>query len=115
MFEQILTIFGTLAGFAALVSVLVNVLKSVGVVKDGTADKWVASFNLVGVVALFTVMLINPEFNPIAIDSVLSQIAVFGAFLFSTISTILGSKVTYLAIKGLPLVGTSNTPTELEG
>lgn len=56
MFSEILVEFAALVGFAALVSVIVNILKVAGVVKDGTADKWVAGFNLAGVLgfAIFT-------------------------------------------------------------
>lgn len=109
MFENILLELSALIGFAAFVSVLVNVLKAVGVVKDGYADKWVAGFNLAGVLALFVVRLFIPDFDPLLIDSTLKEVAVIGAYILSFVSMLLGSKLTYLAVRGLPLIGKSNS------
>ena len=43
----------TLLGVAALIILLVNVFKVMGIVKDGQADVWVAALNLIGLIALF--------------------------------------------------------------
>lgn len=109
MFENILLEVGALVGFAALVSLVVNVLKVFGVVKDGTADKWVAGINLVGVLALYVTRLFLPDFDPAPIDSNLKEIATVGAYLLSYITMLLGSKLTYVAVKGLPVIGKSNS------
>lgn len=109
MFENVLVEFATLAGFAALVTVIVNVLKFFGVVKDGTADKWVAGFNLVGFIALYVVRHIIPDFNPIPIDSTMGEIALVGGYVLSYVTMLLGSKLTYVAVKGLPFIGKSNS------
>lgn len=115
MFENIVLEVGALIGFAAFVSLVVNVLKFFGVVKDGTADKWVAGFNLVGVLALFAVRMFIPDFNPIQIDSVLQQIALIGAYIMSYVTMLLGSKLTYIATKGLPVIGKSNSEEQEAG
>ena len=111
MFEQILVEFGALVGFAALVSLLINVLKVFGVVQDGTADKWVAGFNLAGVLALLVVKQFFPELqNQVpAMDNMLGEIAVIGSYILSYVVMILGSKITYSAVKGLPVIGRSNS------
>lgn len=109
MFDSILVEFGTLLGFAALVSLIVNVLKVLGVVKDGTADKWVAGINFAGVLALAIVRFVVPDLNILPIDSALGELAVIGGYILSFVTMILGSKLTYLAVKGLPLIGRSNS------
>lgn len=109
MFENVLLEFSALIGFAALVSFIVNILKVFGVVKDGTADKWVAGFNLAGVLILYAVRLFVPDLNILPVDSILGEIAVVGGVIFSYITMLLGSKLTYYAAKGLPLVGKSNS------
>lgn len=109
MFENILIEVGALLGFAALVSLIVNVLKFAGVVQDGTADKWVAGFNLAGVLALLIIRLIKPDFDPIPIDSAMGQIAVVGSYILSYLVMLFGSKLTYSLVKGLPVIGKSNT------
>ena len=109
MFENILAEFATLAGFAALASLLVNVLKFFGVVTDGTADKWVAGFNLVGVVGLYALRKVMPGYDVLPIDSTLAEVALVGAYVFSYVTMILGSKLTYFALRGLPVIGKSNS------
>ena len=109
MFEQILVEFAALVGFAALVSVIINVLKVFGVVQDGTADKWAAGFNLVGVLALLAVKQFFPELQVQPIDNLLGEIAVIGSYILSYVVMLLGSKLTYVATKGLPVIGKSHT------
>lgn len=109
MFDSILAQFATLLGFAAMVSVIINILKYFKVVKDGTADKWVAGFNFLGVLALFIIRLVNPDLDISLIDKNIGQFAIFAQYVLSFIVTLLGSKATYLATKGLPLIGKSNT------
>ena len=109
MFENIVLEVGVLIGFAALVSMIVNVLKFFGVVKDGQADKWVAGFNLAGVLALFVVRMFIPEFDPMPLDTIFGQIASVGVYIMSFVVMIFGSKLTYAAVKGLPLIGKSNS------
>lgn len=109
MLEKIILELAALLGFSVFVSLLVNVLKIFGVVKDGTADKWVAGFNLVGVLALYTVRIINPTFDPSGIDKILLEIGTVGAYILGYITTLLGSKLTYVAVRNLPIIGKSNT------
>lgn len=101
--------FGTLLGFAAVVSFVVNVLKLVGVIKDGFADKWVAGLNLLGVVALYVTRLVVPDFQIVEIDTTLGEVALAGTYILGFVSMLLGSKITYFASRGLPLIGTSNS------
>lgn len=115
MFENIVLEVAGLLGFAALVSMLVCVLKFFDVIKDGQADKWVAGFNLVGVLSLFIVRQFNPEFDPVQIDTAMGQIASIGTYILSFLVMIYGSKITYSATKGLPLIGKSFSKDKQDG
>ena len=105
--QIVIAIVASLAGFAAFVSFLVNALKTFGVVKDGDANKWVAGLNLIGVIAVYATLIIFPKFDFSHIDSMLLEIAAVGSFLLSEILMIFGSKLTHLAVRGLPLIGKS--------
>ena len=109
MFENLQVEFAALVGFAALVSFVINALKVAGVVKDGTADKWVAGFNLAGLVAFIVVRTYLPEYDIIPIDNVLGQVAYIGIYILDFVVMLLGSKLTYIASKGLPVIGKSNS------
>jgi len=109
MFGDLLLQFSALVGFAALVSVIINVLKIFNVVKDGTADKWVASINLVGLTAFVAAKMFIPDFDVIPVDTQLGQLANVATYLISYITMLLGSKLTYVATKGLPIIGKSNS------
>jgi len=107
MFENVLLEVMSLVGFSALASLIVNVLKLLHVVQDGTADKWVAGINAIGVVALYVVRLFIPEFAVAPIDSVLYEVAVVGGFLMTYVGMLWGSKFTYTQTRGLPGIGKS--------
>lgn len=111
MFENLVAQFAALVGFAALVSVIINVLKMFNVVKDGTADKWVAVINLVGLVAFSLVKIFIPEFNFEGLDEKLAGLASTATYVISYVVMLLGSKLTYTATRGLPVVGKSNSET----
>jgi len=115
MFDNLIAQFATLIGFAALVSVVINILKMVGVVKDGTADKWIAGFNLAGLIALAVAKMFIPSFDAGGVDTQLGAIAQVAAYILSYVGMLLGSKLTYTATRGLPVVGKSNSETQPVG
>ncbi len=110
MFEQITVIVASLVGFSIFVSFLVNVGKFLGVVKDGDSDKWVKGLNLAGVIALYIMVTINPEFDVTPIDNILYEIATVGGALLSYLIMIFGSKLTYIGTKGTPIIGYTFSP-----
>jgi hypothetical protein len=57
---SLLATFYSLAGVSAVIALLVNTLKVLGVVKDGSAPIWSAGFNLLALVLLFALGVINP-------------------------------------------------------
>jgi hypothetical protein len=114
MLPDILLLVASLLGFSALVSLLVNVGKFFGLVKDDTADKWVAGLNLIGVLALYFTRMFIPDFDPTPIDSIMQEIAMVGAYVMSFVSMIFGSRLTYAITKGLPVIGKSFTDAKVK-
>ncbi len=99
--------WASLVGFAALISVVVNVLKTKGIIKDGQATAWVAGINLVGLVVMFIVQMVAPDVNIVFLDEQAGQIANLLLVVFSYITQLFGSKLTHELIKGVPIIGKS--------
>src|SRR5512139_2555158 len=72
--------FASLAGVSALVAVIVQVLKLVGVARDDTAGKWAAGFNLVAFLALVSFGIFQPQITMEVLDGYAAQIAVIALF-----------------------------------
>jgi hypothetical protein len=105
--EQVTVIWVSLVGFGMLISFLVGILKYFGVVKDGTADKWVAGFNLLGMIFVFIAINFFPQLNLPAIDqNILSLVGVLN-IIWSYVLTLFGSKIAYWLSRGLPVIGKS--------
>ena len=98
-----------LGGFAALIAVVINVLKSFGVVKDGQAGTWATGFNLVGLIALFVTGIVAPDFQVTGLDANMAQIAEILTLVFAFITQNWISKGTHevFASGSVPLLGTS--------
>jgi hypothetical protein len=108
---SVLTQFAQLAGIGAAIAALVNVLKTFKVIKDGTAGKWFAGFNLVAIALLVYLKLFQPQ---IAIEYIDSQAAIFAQVLLIILGYVvqLGSGLFahgLFADLRLPYIGKSNT------
>lgn len=103
--------FASLAGVSALVAVLVQVLKLVGVAKDDTAGKWAAGLNLVAFIALVYFGVFQPQIATEVIDGYAAQITVIALFVLGFVTQMTVSKPTYSAFKAakVPLLGKSST------
>lgn len=107
MFDQVLAQVATLAGFAALFTVVVNVGKFVGWVKDGDAPKWIAGLNLILVIAVYSLKLFRIEFDVSGLDANMREAAIVATFILSFVLDVGVSKVSHNVLKGLPLIGKS--------
>ncbi|MBI5933279.1 MAG: hypothetical protein HY867_06190 [Chloroflexi bacterium] len=102
--DLVLSIAGIMLGGQALISLLVDVLKWAGVVNDGTAGKWSASFHLLGLAAIAFGLYVNPAFDFPALDAQLQVIAQFLTLAFGFMVQVAGSKrVHQLTVNGLGL------------
>ncbi len=101
--------FGTLAGFAAFVAVLINVLKTFGVVKDGQAPKWSAILNLVGLVGLTVAKIVWPDLGINHVDAVAGMVAGILVVVLGYVMQIVVSSKTHTALSEahIPLIGKS--------
>lgn len=103
MLEQIGIIIASLAGLGGLISILVNIGKIVGLVKDGEAEKWVQILNLIAFVGVSAVY-----FAELPVDwGIVNEWMIYLAALFGFVVQIWGSKFTYSQTKGIPVIGYS--------
>lgn len=107
MFNNLLFEWAGLAGFAALIALIINILKALKVVHDGTADKWVAGLNLVGLIGLYVLKIIKPEYDVTGLDAAIAALIFVMTPVVNWVLMILASKLTYYAVRGLPLIGKS--------
>lgn len=89
--DQVLIIAYSMIGAQALISLLIDVLKYVGTVNDGTAGKWSAVLNLIGLAGIAIALGLNPSFDFPKLDAQLLVVAQFGSLIFAYIIQIAGT------------------------
>ena len=102
-----LTALAGLAGYAALVTAVVNVLKVAGAIKDGQATAVVSLFQVLGIVLVLASGIFG--FKLAEIDSALALISNLLVTLTAVIAGIGWSKLWHTVFKAakLPVVGKS--------
>jgi len=78
---DVATSLATLAGVAALISVIVNVLKYFQLVPDGMAGRVFALLNLIAFVILAAMRVFAPQYSLSYLDAYAAQIATVGLFI----------------------------------
>ena len=106
---QLVMIVLAVGGFGALVSAGVNVLKVLGLVKDGDAPTWITGFDLLGVVILYLATAFKLPFDLEIIGPQLGVVAQFLIALGQLLVAFGGSKLFYAVARGSPLVGKSHS------
>ena len=109
MFDSLVVQWGSLLGFAAVIAVVINLLKLAGVVKDDTAQIWSAALNLAGLAGLLLVKVFQPEVDIPGLDQQAAEFANVMTVMVAYISQLLSSKLTHYAIRGIPFFGVSNS------
>jgi len=109
MTEDILALLAGLAGLGGFISILVNVLKSIGVVKDGTSETWVRALNLLSFVAVAVVYFMKVQVE----WSLVNGFLVLGSTLLGMILQLFTSTLTYAQVKGIPVIGFSYSEQEV--
>jgi hypothetical protein len=93
--ENILLIVGALVGWPALVALVIDILKAVGAVSDGTAGKWNLAFNLVGFVLVAVATGFFPEFDIPGVDAVLLEYIKIAAYVVAVVIQIINTRVAH--------------------
>lgn len=103
-----------LIGIAALITVIVNVLKGFGWVKDGYAQAWSAGLNLLGMIILIGIKVVRPDLGLEFLDGTAGMIAsvltVFSGLLIQVVS----SYLLHRSIAGIPVIGKSFSLEEIK-
>ena len=106
-FEGLLTQWMSLVGIAALIAVVINLLKQAGVVKDGQAQTWSAGLNLVVLILLFLFNIFKPDIDIGEVDKQAAALAEVAVVVIGYVAQLLAAKATHAAVKHVPLIGTS--------
>lgn len=93
--ENILAIFAALIGWPALVALVIDILKLVGVVDDGTAGKWNLGFNLVGFAAVAVLTGFFPDFDIPYFDAALLEYVKVAAYILTILIQIIGTRLAH--------------------
>jgi len=88
----VLGIAGGMVGLWAVISLIVNVLKVIGVVDDGTAGKWSAVLNLAALAGIAYLYASDPAFNFPQLDAQLQVIVQFGALILGYVVNVIGTR-----------------------
>lgn len=101
--------FASLLGVSALIAALVNLLKVIKVVKDGTSAQWAAALNLAAFIALVAFGVFRADLAMDILDGYAGQIAMIILFILGFITQMTGSKPAHdqLAAASVPLIGKS--------
>lgn len=109
--ENWLNITLSLGGFAVLVSLLVNLGKKIGLVKDGYADKWHAGLQILVFILVASIDIFGLEIDLLQVDNVAGLVADLGAILLGILGMLGIGGFTYSKVRGvIPGVGFSHRP-----
>jgi uncharacterized Tic20 family protein len=109
MFGELVNQWQGLLGFGALVALIVNVLKTVGVVKDDSAGVVATALNVAGLIALLALKVFKPGADVAGLDALAAQIAQALSIVLAVVVQVIGSYATHKIAKAmnLPILGKS--------
>jgi len=99
----------SLGGLGALVSVLVNIGKTIGWIKNDTSMNWVTGGNIVVLVVAFVLNMTGKIGLLPVIDTQAGQIAQIILLVFGFVWQMLSSRISHFALKGTAFIGKSYT------
>ena len=108
LFAAVLRLFGMsldgilqtvegLTGTATLIALVINVLKWIGVISDGTSGKWSAALNLSVLIAVTIVFKLYPLFDFASVDAQIAEFAKVAGIVFAYVIQIVVSKRVHTA------------------
>ncbi|MBI5297952.1 MAG: hypothetical protein HY869_20950 [Chloroflexi bacterium] len=113
--KAVAALLATLGGVAALIVMLVNAGKSVGWVKDSTADVWFKSLYFLAFVALVVQQTFFPQFDVLKLDQVAGLLAQLGGYVLPTALAVLFPVLArfgayfHNGLRGVPIFGASHS------
>lgn len=99
--DELVAVAVTLVGLQLLLSFVIDLLKYVGVVDDGTAGKWSAAFNLLTLIGAAVYLQYFPTFDIHALDDQLLNIAKLLIYVFAFVTQMIGTKRVHALSKSL--------------
>ena len=102
---QLLHTLLSLGGFGALIGVIINVAKTLGLVKDGQATNYATGLNLILLIGLFVGKVMG--FDVAGLDGVAGEIANAGIAILQLLVMLGGSRLFHNTLRGVPVVGRS--------
>lgn len=90
-----LTLLAGLVGLPALWSVVIDLLKYIGLVTDGNAGKWNAGFSIVSLVVVLVAVNFFPQVDLGGIDAMLVAIAKIASIMIGFITQVWVAKGTH--------------------
>ncbi len=109
MLEEVLAIIAGMAGLGAFVSMLINLLKAIGLIQDGQADKAFKVADLIVFVAVMVVYLVKVQVDWTQVNEWLVLLTALLGYVVSVFS----GEFTHDTIKGTPLIGYSYSEKKL--
>jgi len=109
MLEEIVMIIAGMAGLGAFTSMLINLLKAIGLIKDGQGDKAFKIADLIVFVAVTVVYLLKVQVDWAQVNEWLVLLTALLGYVVS----VLGGQLTHSTIKGTPLIGYSYSEKKL--
>ena len=106
-FVELFTGWKALIGMAALIAVLINLLKVANVVQEGDSVKWSAGLNLLGLVTIFLLKLWKPDLSIEMVDGTAGSVATVLTVILTYISQLGWSKLAHFTLKKIPWIGKS--------
>lgn len=109
-FQSIVSTYIAMAGVAALLAIVINILKTVGIVKDGEAPVWNVALNIVGLAALFGLKIFRPDIELEGLDQQAAALANTMTVVFTYLTQIGVTKLAHNIVKGVPVLGKTFNP-----
>lgn len=109
-FDWLLPDWYALVGVAALITLLINLGKKFGIVKDGMAPTWSAGLNLIGLALLLMTRQYFPDMDINGLDGEITKFVEVAAVVVAYIVQLTGSKYFHSLLRSVPLVGASHPP-----
>lgn len=106
-FNELVALLVSLGGVGAVVAMLINVGKTIGLVKDGQAKMWSTGLNILGLAALFAVKIFKPDFDVAGFDAQAAQFAAVASTLVAYLIEIGAADLVHKLLKGVPVIGKS--------